>query len=63
MFIKQSIKKKTKLTLGIALVVQWLRLHAPNAGGMGSIPCQGIGSHMPQLKDPEYCNKDLVCPN
>ena len=26
---------------GISLVVQWLRLHAPNAGGPGSIPGQG----------------------
>ena len=31
-------------------MVQWLRLHAPNAGGMGSIPGQGTRSHMPQLK-------------
>ena len=42
---------------GTSLVVQWLRLHAPNAGGMGSIPGQGTRSHMlplrvhmPQLK-------------
>ena len=26
---------------GISLGVQWLRLHAPNAGGEGSIPGQG----------------------
>ena len=32
-------------------MVQWLRLHAPNAGGLGSIPGQGIQSHMPQLKN------------
>ena len=25
---------------GTSLVVHWLRLHAPNAGGMGSIPGQ-----------------------
>ena len=60
MFIKQL---KKKLTLETSLVVQWLRLHAPNAGGMGSIPHQGTGSHMSQLKDPEYRNKDIVCPN
>ncbi|TEA31888.1 hypothetical protein DBR06_SOUSAS8310129, partial [Sousa chinensis] len=29
-----------------SLVVQWLRLHAPNAGGPGSIPGQGTRSHM-----------------
>ena len=27
-------------------MVQWLRLHAANAGGMGSIPGQGLISHM-----------------
>ena len=26
---------------GTSLVVQWLRLHAPNAEGMGLIPGQG----------------------
>ena len=40
------IKKKT----GTSLVVQWLRLCAPNAGGLGSIPGQGTRSHMPQLR-------------
>ena len=33
---------------GISLVVQRVRLCAPNAGGLGSIP--GRGSHVPQLK-------------
>ena len=32
------------------LVVQWLRLHAPNAGGLGSIPDQGTKSHVPQWR-------------
>ena len=40
------LKKKT---LGTSQVVQYLRLHAPNAGGLGSIPGQGTGSHKPQL--------------
>ncbi|TEA36974.1 hypothetical protein DBR06_SOUSAS210107, partial [Sousa chinensis] len=33
-------------------VVQWLRLrlHAPNAGGPGSIPSQGTRSHIPLLR-------------
>ena len=35
---------------GTSLVVQWLRRHAPNAGGSGSIPGQGTGSHVPQLR-------------
>ena len=32
------------------LVVQWLRLLAPTAGDLGSIPGQGTRSPMPQLK-------------
>ena len=35
---------------GTSLVVQWLRLCAPNAGGLGTIPGQGTGSHMQQLR-------------
>ena len=33
---------------GTSLVVQWLRLHAPNARGLGSIPGLGTRSLMPQ---------------
>ncbi|TEA25844.1 hypothetical protein DBR06_SOUSAS1210137, partial [Sousa chinensis] len=33
-----------------SLVVQWLRLRAPSAGGLGLIPGQGTRSHMPQLR-------------
>ena len=36
--------------LGTSLAVQWLRLHAPNAGSPGSIPGQGTRSYMPQLR-------------
>ena len=35
------------------LVVQWLRLCAHNAGGLGLIPDQGTRSRMPQLKIPQ----------
>ena len=35
---------------GTSLVVQWLRLHAPSAGGLYSTPGQGTRSHMLQLK-------------
>ena len=35
---------------GTSLVVQWLRLCAPNAGGPGLIPGQGTISHIPQLR-------------
>ena len=37
-------------SLGTSLMVQWLRLHAPNAGDLSSIPGQGICSHMRQLR-------------
>ena len=41
-----------------SLVVQWLRLYAPNAGDLGLIPGQETGTHMLQLKikDLVYCN-------
>ena len=35
---------------GTSLIVQWLRLYAPNAGALGSIPDQGTRSHMLQLR-------------
>ena len=35
---------------GISLVVQWLRLHVPSAGGLGLIPGQGTRSHTRQLR-------------
>ena len=45
-------------------MVQWLRLHAPNVGGLGSIPGKGIRAHMlqlrvlmPQLKIPHVATK------
>ena len=31
---------------GTSLVVQWVRLYTPNAGGLGLIPGQGIRSRM-----------------
>ena len=51
-------------------MVQWLRLCAPNAGSLGSIPGQGTRSHMPQLrvhmpqlKIPHAATKDPACRN
>ena len=35
---------------GNSLVVQWLRLHTPNAGGLGLIPGQGTRSYMLQWR-------------
>ena len=37
-----------------SLVLQWLRLRAPKAGGPGSLPGQEPRSHMAQLKDLSY---------
>ena len=36
-----------KKITGLPRCVQWLRLHAPNAGGWGLMPGQGTRSHMP----------------
>ena len=47
-----AITFSQKAEVGTSLVVQWLRLSAPNAGVPGSIPVQGTRSHMPQLKVP-----------
>ena len=45
--LKCSLKKKGR---GTSLVVQWLRLCTPNAGGPSLIPGRGTRSHMPQLR-------------
>ena len=44
---KQSKKNQD---IGTSLVVQWLRLCAPNARDLGSIPGRGTRSHLLQLK-------------
>ena len=36
--------------VGTSLVVQWLRLLAPKAGGLGLIPGQGTTSHILQQR-------------
>ena len=36
--------------MGTSLVVQWLRLHTPNAKGPSSIPGWGTRFHMLQLR-------------
>lgn len=42
------------------LVVRWLRLCTPNAGGPGSILVPGTSSRRQQLKDSACWNKDQV---
>ena len=58
--------------MGTSLVVQSLRLQAPKAGGLSSIPDQATRFHMlqlrvhtPQLKDPSATVKreDSECQN
>ena len=58
------ITKYQEKLVGTSLLVQWLRLHTPNAGDQGSIPGQGTRSHMlqlrarmPQLKTPQAATK------
>ena len=36
--------------IGTSLVVQWLRLRAPSAGGLSSIPGQEVRSRLPQRR-------------
>ena len=67
-FFKKEKREKTK-GQGTSLVVQWLRVPAPNAGGPDSIPGHGARSHMlqlirmPQLKIPHTATmiKDPMC--
>ncbi|TEA39746.1 hypothetical protein DBR06_SOUSAS31510016, partial [Sousa chinensis] len=47
-----------------SLVVQWLRLCAPNAGGPGLIPGQGTRSHMHATTKSSHATvKELTCCN
>ena len=49
---------------GTSLVVQWVRLLTPNAGGLGSIPGRGTRSHMhAATKSSCTATKDPVCLN
>ena len=56
---------------GTSLVVQWLRLHVPKAGGPGSIPGQGTRSYMhaatrssqAATKEPACSNENPACCN
>ena len=47
-WVSTHLKKFIKT--GTSLLVQWLRLCAPNAGDLGSIPGQGTRSYMLQLR-------------
>ena len=56
---RQQKKGFKMLMSGTSLVVQWLRLRAASAGGLGSIPGQGTRPHMPQLQIPRAATKNL----
>ena len=49
------LKIKFRSGDGTSLVVQWLRLHAPNAGVPWLIPGQGSRSYMPQRRSKILC--------
>ena len=56
-FINDPGSPEINILSGPSLVVQWLRLHAPNAGVLGSIVGQGTRSHTLQLRDQAQPNK------
>ena len=59
-----NLEEESEGRTGTSLVVQWLRLQTPNAGGPGLIPGHGTRFHMPHTtKDTPCCNKDLAQPN
>ena len=45
---RHDIKSRSHIK-GTSLVVQWVSLHTPNAGGLGSIPGRGTRSRLLQL--------------
>ena len=53
-FLRDQFKEKERRT---SLVVQWLRLRAPNAGGPVSIP--GLGTR-PQMLQLRFCMPQLT---
>ena len=49
--------------IGASLVVKWLRLHAPNAGGLDLIRGQGTRSYVLQLRVHRPQLKNLLAAN
>ena len=66
---KQEKQTTKKILLGISLVVQRVRLRAPSAGGLGSIPGWGTRMCAATKKpsclnyEPTCCNEDPTCHN
>ena len=59
LYVKCSIWSHKNCTWGTSLVVQWLRLHTPNAGDPGSVIGHGTKSHVLQLR---ACMSQLKIP-
>lgn len=57
------LQMKKNLSPRISLVLQWLRLCAPDVLGPGSHPWSGTRSCLLQLKYPAYYNSDLAQTN
>ena len=58
---KMNTPDRNHVASETSLVIQWLRLHAPNAGGPGLILGQGTRSHMPRLRSSNTSTKDSAC--
>ena len=58
----KNVNKEIEI-IGTSLVVQRLRLHAPNAEGQGSIPGQETRSHTSRLRACMLQLKDTACRN
>ena len=60
----RQIQLIIKYASGTSLVAQWIRLYAPNAGALGSIPSQGTRSHMhAATKSSHATTKEPASPN
>ena len=61
--VQLNIKNKKKKK-GTSLVGGWVGIHAPNAGGPGSIPGQGTRSHMHAATESSHAaTKKSACCN
>ena len=50
LMLRNWVSTCKRVKLGTSLVIQWLRLCVPKAGGPGLIPGQGTRSHIPHLQ-------------
>ena len=64
LYINLMLSTNQKSTIGISQVVQWVRLHAPNAGGLGLTPGQGTRSQIHAATiSPHATTKKHTCRN